>query len=346
MSSGKKSFEDSLQKKVVSQGRCASCGACVVVCPYDCLEIAAGRPSLKKKCEICGICAQVCPQYDWSQFRVESFVFGRERSEKEEFGIYSRVVLVKAKNSKLLKVCQDGGVVTALLFHALKSGLIDGAVVSGVGSEKPFYPIPKVASTPQEILRCAGSRYSYSPNLLALADAAKQKKKCLAFVGTPCQINAVRKMQMLKLKRVASLKILIGLMCSECFSYEGLMEKHVHRQLGIDLGDIQSMNIKGKLIIRLRSGVVKTVPLAEIRKYARESCGFCRDFSSELADISTGGLGMSGRTFTIIRTDEGDDLFSRAEKAGVLETKDAEAEQNALDLLRRLSEKKRSSDCR
>jgi coenzyme F420 hydrogenase subunit beta len=270
-------------------------------------------------------------------------LFGRERKAEEDFGIHRRLVVAQAKDERILKACQDGGVATALLAFALENGLIDGAIVSGISREKPFYPSPRLATSFEEILECAGTRYSYSPNILALAEGLKQKKANMTFVGTPCQIHAVRKLQMSGLKKyTAPLKFVIGLMCSECFNYEGLMEKHIRQTLGLELNDIRKINIKGKMLVTTKSEV-KAIPLAEVKQYARKSCSFCDDFSSELADISTGGLGLNGWTFTIIRTEKGEELFSTAEKAGAIKTRNANEETNAFNFLRKLSAKKRQS---
>jgi len=341
MSFAEISFEDSLKKSVVNTGKCVGCGACVVVCPFKCLEYVDGKPVLMKECKVCGICARVCPQYEWSWSEAENFVFGRKRRAEEDFGVYRRLVLARAKNTKTLRVGQDGGVVTALLLFALKKGIIDSAAVSGKNKEKPFYPIPRMSTLPEEILECAGTKYFYSPNMFAVAEGAKRKKACMAFIGTPCQIRAIRKMQIAGLKKcTASIKFLVGLLCSECFNYEGLMEKHIHGKLGINLGDIIKMNIKGKILVTTKSGVT-TVPLADVRRYARKSCRFCDDFSAELADISVGGLGLDGWTFVIVRTEAGEKLLEEAGKAGVLQTKPVEKDDSALNLLVKLSRKKR-----
>ena len=343
MSFSKVSFEETLGKSVVASGKCVGCSACVVVCPFNCLEYIKGKPSLVKECEVCGICAGVCPQYEWVGSKAENFVFGRERKITEDFGIYRRLVVAKAKRSEVLKVCQDGGVATALLLFALEDGLIDSAIVSGISQEKPFCPVPKLALTPEEILECAGTRYSYSPNILALAEGLEQKRVNMAFVGTPCQIRAIRKMQMFGLKKyIAPIRFLIGLMCSESFTYEGLMTKHLQEALGINLKSIKKINIKGKMLVNTDSGV-ETISLAEVKQFARKSCGFCDDFSSELADISTGGLGLDGWTFTIVRTEKGEELFSDAEKAGFLDVKAVDKDAYALNLLTRLSKKKRKA---
>jgi coenzyme F420 hydrogenase subunit beta len=274
---------------------------------------------------------------------MENFVFGRAGKPKEEFGIYRRLAIAQATDGRILKVCQDGGVATALLLFALEKGSIDSAIVAGTSKEKPFYPNPKLATTSKDLLEAAGTKYSCSPNVLLLTDVAKQRKANVAFVGIPCQIQAVRNMQMAGLKEyTASLKFLIGLMCSECFTYEGLMENHIRGKLGISLADIRKMNIKGKMLVTTDSGVT-SIPLAEIRQYAQKSCSVCDDFSSELADISVGGLGLDGWTFAIIRTDKGEALFSNAEKTGFLKTKIVDTKIKALNLLIKFSKRKRKA---
>jgi coenzyme F420 hydrogenase subunit beta len=270
-------------------------------------------------------------------------VFGREKKAEESFGVFRRLVVAQAKSEEILKACQDGGVVSALLLFALKSGLVDGAIVAGTSREKPFLPVPKLATTSEEIVECAGTKYCYSPNILALAEAVEQKKTSIAFVGTPCEVRAIRQMQMAGLRKfVAPVKFVIGLMCSECFTYEGLLKKHLGETLGLNLNNIRKINIKGKMLVKTESGV-KIIPLTDAKRYARESCRFCDDFSSELADISAGGLGLDGWTFAVLRTEKGEELFSKAEKTGILNVKTVESENNALNLLNKLSKKKREA---
>jgi coenzyme F420 hydrogenase subunit beta len=296
-----------------------------------------------KECKSCGICAQACPSYNFSQVQMEKFVFGRNRKAEEAFGVYRRLVVAQATDEKTRQVSQDGGVATALLSYALKNGLVNSAVVTGASKEKPFYPIPTLASNFAEVLESAGTKYTCSPNTLLLTEACKQKKAKAAFVGTPCQIQAIRKMQAAGLTRqTGCLNFAIGLMCSGCFTYEGLMENYIHGELGVDLSVIKKMNIKGKLLLTTASGVIG-IPLAEIRRYQQRSCGGCGDFSAELADISVGGLGLNGWTLTIIRTEKGEELFSGAEQAGFLRAKTVDAEAKALSLLVRLAEKKRKN---
>jgi coenzyme F420 hydrogenase subunit beta len=337
MSAPKLGFEDSL-REVVSAGKCAGCAACVIVCPFATLEYHEESPKLVKECESCGICSRVCPRLEPSWGTLEKLVFGREKSPQELFGIYRRIVAAKSTDENVLRVCQDGGVVTALLTFGLGKGTIDAAAVSGLSGEKPFYPVPKLATGAREVLECAGTRYSYSPNLLSFKEGVEQKRESIAFVGVPCQVHALRKIQAACLRKYTDpLGFIIGLMCTESFTYEGLMEEKIQNSLGIALGDVRKVNIKGKVLVTTKSGEVKTIPLKEAKRFARKGCAPCSDFSAELADISVGGLGLEGWTLCVIRTEVGESLFGNAEEAGALETRPIGEKELAFTLLRKLS---------
>lgn len=343
MENAKLSFKDSIAKAIVGTSKCTGCGACVLSCPFNCLEYLDEKPVLTKECKVCGMCARVCPQYEFPLQDIENLIFGRKRTADEIFGVYRKLVLARAVNSQILNVCQDGGAVTALLLFALKNNFIEGAVVAKSDKKRTFLPYPAFVTSDEEILQSAGTKYFYSPNVLALAEVVGQKKNSIAFVGTPCHIRALRKMQLAGLnKHVAPLRLLIGLACSECFTYEGLIDNHLHGKLGINPDSIKKININGKVLVTLENGTV-AMSLVEVKRYARKSCHSCEDFSSELADISAGGLGLDGWTFIIIRTKNGEDFFSAAEKAGVIVTRNVVTEPNALNLLIKLSKKKQTS---
>jgi coenzyme F420 hydrogenase subunit beta len=337
----KASFEETLGKNVVPS-KCSGCGSCVAVCPYNCLEYADGKPRLSKECNSCGICSQICPRYNFSKLVLERLVFGREKREGEDFGIYKSLIIAQTKDANVMRVCQDGGVVTTLLIFALRKGIIDSAALSGVSEIEPLRPMPRLAVTEADVLECSGTRYTYSPNIFAFKEGVNQRKEKIAFVGTPCQIEAIRRIQALPLKKFSNrLTFTIGLFCSECFTYDGLVKEFIHGKLGVDPSEVRKISIKGKLIVAKNSGEIKTAPLKDIKQYADRCVYSCSDFSAELSDISVGGLGLEGWTLTILRTEQGKELFEEAEASGLIRTRPFKEEEKVLDLLTKLSRKKR-----
>ena len=272
--------------------------------------------------------------------KTERAVFGRPRNNDENFGVYRRVAVAQATNPEVARLCQDGGVATTLLLTALDRGLIDSALITVADDEKPLYPVPALAMTSTQILAAAGSKYTCSRNPLTLAsEAADQGKTNVALVGMPCHIMTLRRQQMAEPAKSRSVKLSIGLMCSGCFRHE-LITEFIQQKLGIDSRGIVKMNIKGKLLITTKAGTI-SVPLSEINSYKAPGCGGCIDFSSELADISVGGLGLEGWSFVVIRSEMGEELFSIAEKAKLLRVKAVNEEDSSLKRLVQLSLKKR-----
>ena len=263
-------------------------------------------------------------------------------TSQKAFGVYRRVAAAQTKNQLIREIAQNGGAVTTLLVYSLENKIIDGAIVSTIDKKRPFYPTPKLATTSQEILESAGTRYTYSPNTQALSEVTRQKRRAVAFVGTPCQIRAIRKMQQAKLERVQPIKLLIGLMCSKTYTYKQLMIDHIQNKLGISLHSIKRIEIRNGMIIRQADAKETKIPLAAIEKYARKSCRLCNDFSSELADISAGSLGLHDWTLIIVRTQVGDQIFNQAEKAQAFAVRSIREDEPAFKLLHRLAEVKHS----
>src|SRR5205823_14244930 len=98
------------------------------------------------------------------------------------------IILTRATNPEVHEKGQDGGLVSAILIWAMEHGYIDAALVSYLeGDGTSWKAIPGVARTREEILAAAGSRYTYSANPMAYADAVAGGAEKIALVGMGCQ---------------------------------------------------------------------------------------------------------------------------------------------------------------
>jgi len=327
-----KTFKD-LQEEVIDRNLCGKCGGCYSFCSAGELhalemgEDGVPRYSDEEKCLKCGICYLICPQINvLNQDLKDSFGW------KPPIGRYQRVSSARTKDPKVMAVCTDGGVVTSLLLYLLDHNLIEGAIVSK--KKGPFAREPTIAFTREEIISAAGSQYSgsshleelggkystYSPILPEVKSLEQKYLRNIAVVGTPCQINTIKKMQCLGILPAHLIEYAIGLFCIESFSFDDLARKWLEKKLAIDFDDITKINIKDDFIVTLNNGKTIHTPLEEVDVVARPSCLACRDFSNEYADISAGGLGsLDGYTTTVIRTDKGANLFRNALQQGYIE---------------------------
>ncbi|NOZ58327.1 MAG: hypothetical protein GXO66_01920 [Euryarchaeota archaeon] len=185
------------------------------------------------------------------------------------------------------------------------------------------------------------------PSLEALieeSNVVKEDKplKSLAYVGMPCQIQAVRKAQFFEAKSRQEwprrIKVTLGLFCAESFPYRELVK--LVESKGMSMAKIKKWDIKGKLLGYHDGGVLK-ISLKEAKKYARENCHYCLDYTAELADISVGAVGSPrGWNTVITRTPLGLAIVEGAIREGYLETKEVNEGEGGLALLRKLSKRK------
>ena len=361
--------------EVVDYGSCCECGACVLACPHNVIEYIDGKPKQTAKADAafdycgvsegagCDVCATACPRLWPRETHLRDAVFGNDRPFEDIFGVFRQIFVARTRREDIAAAGQDGGVVTALLAWARENDHIDGAAVSAVGDEdKPCFPTPKLATSVEAIKASAGSWYTYCANNLALADAAEQGLERVAFVGVPCQVTPLRKMQVMDPAFLVSEKkkpkivgrqrsylrgpsdrvaFSVGLFCTEVFRPE-LMTERIEQQMGIPLNEVRQFNVKGEVLIYKHDGDIARIPLQEaMDEYQRPECRHCGDFSAEMADIACGGVGTDRATIVVIRTERGEAIWREFEAAGEVEVEPIAENKRAWNILLRLARRQR-----
>ncbi len=311
------SVED-LNWEEIKDNICGHCGACIPHCEW---EKCQGNIE-DNRLGSCDICYLFCPRSSLSGINKE-FIKNIDSINKDfdklieirgypvkEFFSAKSIESYNTNNNGITSV-QDGGFVTTLLKFLLRTNKINAAVV--VRRTEEWEPIPFVATTEKDVEIASGSKYTISPALAVLKEAIEKNEK-VAFVGVPCQIRALRNMQLqdkhnLNLDRV---KIAIGLFCRENFSYKGLRE-FVQKE-GVDIRKVKKFDISaGKFNIIVGSNSETKViekPIKELKDAIWPICHSCLDFTSEFADISVGSVGSKkGYNTVLVRTEEGYKLF-------------------------------------
>ena len=339
-----------LFSEVVTSGLCTGCAGCVIACPHDVLSYTDENGAYKpfhldidgdaSSCthNTCTMCTRACPRFRTWESEIDTYRHGRVRHDDELFGV-GDVLLARATDSHIHDAGQDGGLVSTILIYALENDLIDAALVSGLeGDGSTWKAEPRVVTTRDDVLATAGSRYTYSPNLMAYGQAIDAGHERLAVVGMGCMASTPAVMQARKAGKVARrLGLTIGLLCSKTFD-DAIFEELFEAKYGISKSTITKMNIKGVFQIWTNDGSYHEVPLKEAHAWTREGCEHCPDFAAEHADISCGGIGtFSDWTLTITRTDQGRELLAALITSGLVETKPIDDDPDTMVLLKKLA---------
>jgi coenzyme F420 hydrogenase subunit beta len=207
------------------------------------------------------------------------------------------------------------------------------------GKEEDWMPIPVVATSKEEIISAAGTKYGASPNLLKLRNAViDYALDNICIVGLPCHVKAVRHLQHTNFDLAPAIKFVIGLFCHQNFEYESMIEELAER--GVNKSDVEKISVsKGVFHVRTRDTEL-SIPLNETGGWHSDYCQTCDDYSAELADISVGSKGSEeGWSSVILRTEKGEELFSELETKGYIKTK----ELDKFELLKKDSLRKRQN---
>lgn len=336
-----KRFRD-LMSEVISKGICAKCGMCIASCQVHSLVMTDYGPQRLAPCKGCEACYYGCPRTPaFSKQLLEAVMASPNRDEV--LGGYYEVVSARTTLSDVRERAQDGGVVSTLLIYALEKEMIDGAVVSSLASDKPWVPKPMVVFNRKGVIEAAGTKYTNSPNLVALKDAVYcYGLERVGVVGVPCQVAAARNV---KVQPKAATKIgdriafIVGLFCMESFPYAKLTGYLSSK--GLDVSRVTKFDIKeGKFKVYVEGSEALSVPIKDLRDHANEFCHVCRDLTSLYADVSVGAIGSQpGWSTVIVRTKVGEELFRGAIEAGYLEVKEIGS---GLDLLKKIAKRKMS----
>ena len=323
---------DNLIQEVLEPGLCHRCGACVAFCSsinYGALELdPEGKPRYtdKDKCIEGGLCYASCPQIDELAEETKISV-----GWTAPIGRVTDISIARATDPDIRDSATDGGVVTALLVDLFQRGRIDVAVVARpVG---PFQRESFLAATEDDIRSAAGFFFDTAYGMKSVSDYYSTFSRIaefnpllskgfhrVAFVGTPCQIQAIRKMQTLSIYPSDSIKVCLGLFCSGNFMFGDSERKKIAQLSGFQWENVKKINIKEDLIVHLESGKTITVLLDDLKFIKRHACHFCSDFSAEYADISFGGLGADeGWTTVIVRSPVGAKILSDSKNKAIEE---------------------------
>ncbi|MDL2286730.1 Coenzyme F420 hydrogenase/dehydrogenase, beta subunit C-terminal domain [Desulfococcaceae bacterium OttesenSCG-928-F15] len=302
--------EFNLKRDVLQKGLCTLCGACMDWCPY--LKNLEDHLVMPFDCLAQeGRCIAVCPRIptDWEEVRKRFFA---EKETDPDLGVVAGIYKVRAKNP--VHHSQDGGSVSALLLHGLGAGLAESALLTR--SAGGLTPEPFLAKTPEEIREAAGSRYFVAAGLRLLSSPEASSDKAIMVVGRPCQIRALRKIQLYEeSKGIPRQFFSIGLFCTW--------------QLSWSFGDFLSREFPEKTIQRItipRHGLEvdfgegsRSVSMDTVRAHTRPACQSCSDMGAELADISAGAFEEEkGWNTLIVRSEAGMHWFEGARSRGDL----------------------------
>ena len=253
-------------------------------------------------------------------------VFG-ERTARRIRGAY----LAYAADPVLRAEGETGGTVTALILYLLKTGRIDGAVVSRYNSTTHLCEAI-YSESPEEIASCAGSVYCQTP---VVKVALEHSNRRLAIVAVGCQSSLLSKL--MAEGKIHACTVVIGLICGGTYRREYIPA--ICSANGVEPSRVTGFRFRckrfgkwpGNTMIMDASGWHDFPGDARKRlkdEYRLPACSVCTDKMNENGDFVVGDpWGMpelpyeekqKGTNVLVVRSRRGAEILSGAVGAGWL----------------------------
>jgi coenzyme F420 hydrogenase subunit beta len=226
---------------IVKKKICCGCGACSVICPVSCIEFVYGKrynfPKIDaEKCVQCGKCLEVCP----STFLLKGTDPGfRDEPAKESFDCY----LIHSKDDEIRIDASSGGFVTGVIIHLVDKGLADGGIVARCEGKRPLVAESFIAMDKESLLSARASKYAPVSNCTVLAEVLKRPGRYV-FVGTPCMVEALTKLQELLPKLREQIILKIAILCSGMASRLST-KTYIEENGGVNIANVRRICYRG-----------------------------------------------------------------------------------------------------
>jgi coenzyme F420 hydrogenase subunit beta len=231
----------------------------------------------------------------------------------------------------------SGGALSALLIHALDTGLVDAVLHNTADPASPSRNLVTWSDTRDGVLEGAGSRYAASSPLAGI-DAALAQPRRFAFVGKPCDVAALRQLATVDPRVNERVPLMLSFFCAGVPSHDGA--DRITRALGFEPEDVRSFRYRGNgwpglTRVETHDGRVGEMRYADswggqLSKEVQFRCKICPDAVGGVADIACadawyGGESgypqfeeQDGRSLIMSRTAIGDRLLRDAMAAGTI----------------------------
>jgi len=215
----------------------------------------------------------------------------------------------------------------------LENDLIKGAVVLGMSEKEPWMNRPFIATTKDEILSASQSKYTISSNNEIL-DQIEKFDGTLAYVGLPCQVHSIKKLQNIGHPSVKNIKYIIAPFCGLNLHFSSITSfLRSHRAKNYeDIIDLQFRygEWPGNMRVEMKDGRIFQLPKFHanylIPFHMMKRCMLCIDATNEFTDISVGDAWApvyeergKGFSFVISRSQQGKEILEKMKKEGLVD---------------------------
>ncbi len=325
-------------REVINNNLCNRCGSCVGLSHGDIIfsdKTGKYLPQIIREPdnETADLLWQACAGKEFNFPDYRSLIYPDAANFHLYTGTYQSINIGFAAKEEIRSKGASGGILSAILIWLLEQKLIDGAVVTGMSQSEPWLSQSFIATTAEEILQAAQSKYIITSVNEILPEIGQFEGK-LAYVGLPGQVQSIRKLQAIKHPWVKNIDYIFGPFYGNTLhfsSVKSFLRSYGHK----DYQQISKLYFRygewpGNMRVEFSDGRVIQLPKFHanylIPFHILKNSLLCSDLSNEFTDISGGDAWApvyeergKGYSMVIARSARGQQLLETMQKDGVLD---------------------------
>ena len=242
-----------------------------------------------------------------------------------------------ATDTALRHHASSGGVLSALLIHALATGLVDYVVETGMDPAAPLANVIVVARDAASVAASAGSRYASSSPLRDVDRMLDEPGK-FVFVGKPCDVSALRALARIDPRVDQKIPLMLAFFCAGVPSGDGA--KRILNAISAPEDQVVAFRYRGdgwpgNATATLAGGSTRSISYNDswgniLSKEVQFRCKICPDAVGGAADIACADAWYGddngypsfseqpGRSLIMTRTSRGHAFFQSAVAAAAI----------------------------
>lgn len=182
--------------RISEESLCIGCGICAGVDPEGPIRIMRTPEGALRPIADAGLTDgkvdkvyRICPGLHLEG--LPKPLAGPDAQHDLDWGTFQRMVKGHAGDPEIRFKSAAGGALTSLALHMLETGLVSFILHAKPSKNHPSFGERHISRTRAEVLAGSGSRYGPTATLIDIEDIL-QMREPFAFVGTPCDVTALR----------------------------------------------------------------------------------------------------------------------------------------------------------
>lgn len=318
---------------------------------------------IEKYCCGCGLCSGsvTCKENDRGYFRPDlscehkdfdfSVCYCNHLESNVECGLwgkYEKLYYGYAKDSTIRKKASSGGMLTSIALYLLQSKKVDAVIQVSPKKEDLLKTEVLESKTEDDVMNCAGSRYTASAALLGFLEKIEKDKK-YAVIGKPCDISVLRAFLNKNPEIDEQIVCLLSFFCGGTPSFQA--NEKLLGAMNVKRENVRGFTYRGngwpgETVCVDHTGEKHYTQYEEswgkiLGRDLQEICRFCWEGVGESADISCGDgwylvdgkpsfQENEGRNIVIVRSKIGMDILDQMKNADLVDLNDIDDEEELL----------------